>query len=1060
MAPRGAPAAAPSASSSSSAAAASAAHVALWASHALSAKAFASRPRNGGRAFAAACALAAAAQLLACCAALRRRRGAGLAALAGRVAAETRAAAGLPLLAAAACRAAACTVGYYNLAFIPIATWAALLAARCVSTELFRALLPAKTGDAAAHAAAAAPPRDADAAGCARALCPSAAACRLAGAAACAAGAAALLRAKRPFNIRLLFVLAQAALLAAEEALAAAAARARARAPPPPPLTEAGGGGPEDDDDVAGALAEQQLTPSCLTLAACFASWLVTAAWAAGGGADAAAARHAQAACHGRIATMQALAHRGLGAAAAGIILSAAASFAGAARGRAAPPAGGLETLAAVGGGVLLCALGGAAFFREALPRGSVALATAAVIFGAAAHAAAAARARAARVAAAAAPHAAAAAALPAAKHAGSSAAGSSKLLDELLAEEAAAAASAAAAAAAAARRRAHAAAAAASGPWLRHPLCAAAAVVYLSILFGLAAQRGMWFWPADARLSSYDEAPDAPLAQCASPPPLWAPPHGAQPAPYVVRKPGACDAAGAAFYNLSSAPHYGTRLTMWCPGGTARYTPNFLDDDVAATVAGVTREVAFEPGAAGAAVTFSHKITHLELTCTQPGRAGSSGSAKGASARAALRGGGATSSVTRREVALLPGPLARALAQAGPAPPSDAELDAVPDAAAARPSSAQATDARPNVVVILLDALSRQTAESVLPAFLAQLRTPHAYAPSVAAALEYGHFAIVGMNSKPNWAALLCGGNCSGPGSLNAALPLFDAARAAGFATAAWNNFFPGYPYPWLRTGAGPEVTVPELYAKLHPGDATDCRMRDSVSKSWLSACIGALAAPRRPGAAPVFALLAPHEAHSKKAYDYDRLKRLEPDLIQALRVLNVSGVLATSLTLLISDHGIHFGRFHGQLKERHAPASAAHRSPFLWALLGADVAPALLGVVPDKKKSASANDDVALALARAARNAGRLVTMHDAYAVLADALGVRGDGAAPGAPGGRLRVTPHEKAINFLREEVPEGRSCREAGVPPGYCACFRRRSKGVGGGAGPAPWMDFKC
>ena len=91
------------------------------------------------------------------------------------------------------------------------------------------------------------------------------------------------------------------------------------------------------------------------------------------------------------------------------------------------------------------------------------------------------------------------------------------------------------------------------------------------------------------------------------------------------------------------------------------------------------------------------------------------------------------------------------------------------------------------------MDALSRATAESVLPELLALLRQPGAFGDQLAAALEFRHFNVVGMSSDINWQAMFCGGNCSGPGSVIAALPLLDAARAAGFATMHLNNFYPG---------------------------------------------------------------------------------------------------------------------------------------------------------------------------------------------------------------------------------------------------------------------------
>jgi hypothetical protein len=235
----------------------------------------------------------------------------------------------------------------------------------------------------------------------------------------------------------------------------------------------------------------------------------------------------------------------------------------------------------------------------------------------------------------------------------------------------------------------------------------------------------------------------------------------------------------------------------------------------------------------------------------------------------------------------------------------------------------------------------------------------------------------------------------------------------------------------------------VPERYAKLNPADVTQCRQRDSVSHSWLRAGVAALAEPRQPGSPPIYALIAPHEAHSKVATDFDRLSRLQPVLLEALQALNASGVLATSLTVFISDHGIHFGRYfghHGQLKERLAPACSAHRSPFFAALVGARAAKALLP-----------GGDVAAGVARARANAQRLTTMHDAYATLAGALQVRGAASADGL----LAVRPHAAALDLLQETVQEGRTCRSAAIPPGYCNCFRPAK-----GRDTRAWMDFIC
>jgi hypothetical protein len=523
--------------------------------------------------------------------------------------------------------------------------------------------------------------------------------------------------------------------------------------------------------------------------------------------------------------------------------------------------------------------------------------------------------------------------------------------------------------------------------PWQRVASVAAGGTL-ATVLFSYTAWSRLWFLPPATRLASYVEAMDAPLAACDAAPALWAKHYsGAVPQRYALRRPAACPPS-TPFYAISQASHGGTLLNMSCPGGEARYAANFLDDDVRGAVAGVTRGVVFDP--AGGPLTLTHKITHLELTCTMP-----------ATRRAAA-------GHTAREVALLPGPLVRRLEMAG------------------HVGSKTVTSAeRPHVIVLLLDALSRDTAEAVLPNFLGLMRTPGAFGASVAAVLEFRHLGVVGMSSAANWGAIFCGGNCSGPGSVGGALPLLDAARDAGWAQGIMNDFCPAYPYPWLVNGPGPEVILPDRFACMHPGDRIDCRLHDSVTRSWFAAGIAALAAPRAPTAPPMFFTIAPHEAHSKRSRNYDRLARFEPQLMEGLRTLNASGTLARSLVLIMADHGLHYGL----RKEKYAPAAEAHRGPMMWALVGADVAPALL----------SAEGGVALA----ARNAAsRFVTMHDVYRTMADAMGLVGASAAPGSAGGELKVTPHAAALNFLRQDVPAGRTCRDAGVPQGYCACLQRK------------------
>jgi hypothetical protein len=604
---------------------------------------------------------------------------------------------------------------FSNLAYTPVGTTAAVLAARGGVTELARCLRAAPGARGAAVA--------------------------LYGVALFFA-----LNEHKPFPARHAFVLAQAALLAVVEAAARAAARA----------ARSGAAGVASSKGLTAA-AERGLTRHALGAAAGVLSLAAAGAWSAGGGNAAAAARHAQSACHAHLVTAARANAHGAAFVAFAAAAAAAAAASTAAEARALTPPtdssaeAAAEDAAVAAAPVMLAALLAALIFGQRIS-GSVMLA--AVFIAAAA---------------AAASHATHTVRRTAKSASAGTDAASPHALSLLWAPGEA---------------------------WPRRQALGALAALYFGVVVGTAARRGLWTHPHAHRLASWSEAPDEPLAQCALPPALW---HGE---PYAVRQPRACDVAGRPFFNISQAPHYGTRLVMFCPGGSARYTPNFyLDpsvsvdngdpetdadgDDVAggARVAGVSRERVYDQ--AGPPVVLSHKVTHLELSCTQP---------RGADAVDAPRKGllDAGHERTRREIALLPGPLARRLAMAGPDPPADPEtVDA-----AAQGEEQQGDVARPNVIVFLLDALSRQTADSVLPDFVAALRGAEAsFAPCVAASLEYEHFGIVGMNSKPNWAAMLCGGNCSGSRAVppTATLPLLDAARAAGFATIHLNNFYPG---------------------------------------------------------------------------------------------------------------------------------------------------------------------------------------------------------------------------------------------------------------------------
>jgi hypothetical protein len=325
-----------------------------------------------------------------------------------------------------------------------------------------------------------------------------------------------------------------------------------------------------------------------------------------------------------------------------------------------------------------------------------------------------------------------------------------------------------------------------------------------------------------------------------------------------------------------------------------------------------------------------------------------------------------------------------------------------IAEAARTNAEKAALATSRPNVIVVIMDALSRATSHALLQRLMLRFASGHHDNASVT--LEFSELSAVGYNTGPNWGAAFCNDDCN-------TTSLIDAARASGYLTMFLNNFCPQYPTAWRDA---PDITIAEEFTCAHSAGDERCMFGDSVSRSWLSTFIEVVTT----SAAPVFGVVSPNEAHNP---NLSRLMRLEDELLRAFDVLEASGTLARSLLLFTADHGLHYGKLPGGqafdfVEQRpdayampEAMHAAAHRNPVLFALVGKQ----------------TKLDLHAPAVARHA-NAGALLSMYDVYHTLADTM--------------QLPLPRRRGSLNFLRDAAPANRSCAAAGIEQ-YCNCWAR-------------------
>ena len=372
----------------------------------------------------------------------------------------------------------------------------------------------------------------------------------------------------------------------------------------------------------------------------------------------------------------------------------------------------------------------------------------------------------------------------------------------------------------------------------------------------------------------------------------------------------------------------------------------------------------------------------------------------------------------------------------------------------------------KPSVLVFMVDATSRAHFRRSMPRTLAALELISKYGAGAAAAardgapagasssggsagdhgggasgggevdgkvhvFDFERYNVVGFNSMPNQLPLFCGVSPDELSGLNGERCVWEMFKKAGAvtmmaeeihdqcesATTAVNAVWRGAygvrreelpDHQWWRLFCSPHIK-PCCWAKdgfLNPG-RRQCvgggRTLHEVMIGYLEEFWTSYAeAPRR------WAAVNTMVAHEHFML---RLPSLDADLANMLLRM-ASSVLQDTVVLLLSDHGT-----HGIWYTEYEIGATEHQLPFLYVL------------APDwlmRERPAW--------LAALTANQRRLVTVHELYRAM------RALALYPEAP--------EREGGPSIFDEMPEGRTCNDAGVPEVYCACRRGGYSASGG------------
>eukprot|EP00041_Stephanoeca_diplocostata_P026523 m.717008 g.717008 ORF g.717008 m.717008 type:complete len:1315 (+) comp22985_c0_seq1:264-4208(+) len=297
-----------------------------------------------------------------------------------------------------------------------------------------------------------------------------------------------------------------------------------------------------------------------------------------------------------------------------------------------------------------------------------------------------------------------------------------------------------------------------------------------------------------------------------------------------------------------------------------------------------------------------------------------------------------------------------------------------------------------PDVVFLLLDAVSQQQFARVLPRTARTMQGSGGESPWVA----FPDYRIVGANSGPNQIALYSGTPLAGRDVAHHAAPLlWDTLRARGYVTlktedgCVRNSNMLQALAPQVDHG---EALLPALFCEHH---ARPHRNAGHPAGSYvLNYSTAFLEATPLYDGVPRAAFVHLIDGHEDTRSSLGALDSAIAAFVAAV------AARPNTLAVVVSDHGLHYGRHYT------TPAGLVeHQSPLLAMHVPRTGAPALMQALR--------------------RHAPATVTPYDVHATVLDVLGV-------GAPAATARVGALGRSLAL----PPQARSCATMGIPPAFC------------------------
>ncbi|EFN55879.1 hypothetical protein CHLNCDRAFT_145486 [Chlorella variabilis] len=349
----------------------------------------------------------------------------------------------------------------------------------------------------------------------------------------------------------------------------------------------------------------------------------------------------------------------------------------------------------------------------------------------------------------------------------------------------------------------------------------------------------------------------------------------------------------------------------------------------------------------------------------------------------------------------------------------------------AGRPAGGAASGGQPerlNVLILFLDSLGRRHFFRRMPRSAAAVE---AVARRGASSLhQFFRYHVTGFHTDPNTHVMYTGS----PFENQRAQPFWHAYRQAGYVSGSVYNLCEdwGAEYDSMRTPHDHELVAPFCLPEYHPVtlDGEPYQMFKGAF-SILRRCLRGRHVHQYnfdysrafmeayQGVAPWLLISSFHEGHEGTG---EVLGTVDADLAAFLLGLTDEQLNSTAV-LLVSDHGMTMGinymlTQNGRITE--------HKIPLLAMLL-----PAWVGErYPAQAAALAANEQ-------------RLVSGYDLHATLHHLLHLGESDVPPEQQYDSWRVAGNvAESVRWgvsLLAEVPAGRNCDEAGIPPDFCQCF---------------------